>query len=100
MAEFGIVAPQGLRHVELLTKQVAHEQERVPELARSILQLIVDQLRDTMARVQEIETRLAQWHRQSKVSQSIATVPGVNIMGASAIAATAAESPLALGLAA
>jgi len=80
MAEFGIIAPQGLRHVELLTEQVAHEQERLPELARSILQLIVDQLHDTMVRVREIETRLAKWHRQSKVSQSIATVPGVGIM--------------------
>ena len=94
MAEFGIIAPQGLRHVEVLVKEVAHEQERVPELARSILQLIVDQLRDTMARVREIETRLAQWHQQSKVSQSIATVPGVGIMGASAIAATVADPSL------
>ena len=34
MAEFGIIAPQGLRHVELLTKEVAHEQERLPESAR------------------------------------------------------------------
>ena len=94
MAEFGIIAPQGLRHVELLTEQVAHEQERLPELARAILQLIVDQLHDTMVRVREIETRLAKWHRQSKVSQSIATVPGVGIMGASAIAATVADPSL------
>jgi transposase len=94
MAEFGIIAPQGLRHVELLTEQVAHEQEQLPELARSILQLIVDQLHDTMVRVREIETRLAKWHRQSKVSQSIATVPGVGIMGASAIAATVADPSL------
>ena len=72
MAEFGIIAPQGLGHVELLTKEVAHEQERLPELARSILQLIVDQLHDTMARVREIELRLAKWHRQSRVSQSLA----------------------------
>jgi transposase len=33
MAEFGMVAPQGLRNVELLTKIVAHEQERLPDLA-------------------------------------------------------------------
>lgn len=94
MAEFGIIAPQGLRHVELLTEQVAHEQEQLPELARSILQLIVDQLHATMVRVREIETRLAKWHRQSKVSQAIATVPGVGIMGASAIAATVADPSL------
>jgi transposase len=94
MAEFGIVAPQGLRNVEMLTKMVAHEQERLPELARSILQLIVDQLHDTMARVRVIEVRLAKWHQQSICSQLLATVPGVGIMGASAIAATVADPSL------
>jgi len=94
MAEFGIIAPQGLRSVEVLTKAVAHEQEGLPELARSILRLIVDQLRDTMARVREIETRLARWHRQSRISRLLATVPGVGIMGASAIAATVADPSL------
>ena len=91
MAEFGIVAPQGLRHVEILTKTIAHQQERLPELARSILQTIVDQLNGTMARIREIEGRLVQWHRQSRVSRLLATVPGVGIMGASAIAATVAD---------
>jgi transposase len=91
MAEFGIIAPQGLRHVEILTKTIAHQQERLPELARSILQTIVEQLNGTMARIREIEGRLARWHRQSRVSRLLATVPGVGIMGASAIAATVAD---------
>jgi transposase len=91
MAEFGMVAPQGLRNVELLTKIAAHEQERLPELAQQMMQLIVDQLHDTMTRVRQIELRLTQWHRQSRVSQLLATVPGVGIMGASAIAATVAD---------
>jgi transposase len=94
MAEFGMIAPQGLRNVELLTNIVAHEQQRLPELAQQILQLIVDQLQDTMARVREIELRLTQWHRQSQVSRLLATVPGVGIMGASAIAATVADPSL------
>jgi transposase len=47
MAEFGIVAPKGLRHVGILTKIIAHQQERLPELAHSILQTIVDQLNGT-----------------------------------------------------
>jgi transposase len=68
MAEFGIVAPQGLRHVGILTKTIAHQQERLPELARSILQTIIDQLNGTMVRVREIERRLVSWHRQSLVS--------------------------------
>ena len=94
MAEFGIIAPQGLRNVEDLTKIIAHEGERLPGLARSILQALVDRLTDTMVRVREIEKRLAQWHRQSQVSQWLATVPGVGIMGASAIAATVTDPHL------
>jgi transposase len=81
MAEFGVIAPQGLRNVELLTKIVAHEQERLPEFARQILQLIVDQLHDTIVRVRKVELHLTRWHRQSQVSQLLATVPSVGIMG-------------------
>jgi hypothetical protein len=32
MAEFGVIAPQGLRHVEILTKTIAHDQERLPRV--------------------------------------------------------------------
>ena len=91
MAEFGIIAPQGLRHVEGLIKYLAHEQERLPELARAILRMIVDQLHDTMGRVRQIELRLTKWHWQNRISQLLATVPGVGIMGATAIAATVAD---------
>ncbi len=47
-----------------------------------------------MTRVREIEVRLTRWHRQSKCSQLLATVPGVGIMGASAIAATVTDPSL------
>ncbi len=94
MAEFGIIAPQGLRHVEGLTNEIAREQAHLPELARSILQTIVDQLRDTMARVHEIETRLTRWHKESRVSRLLATIPGIGIMGATAIAATVSDPSL------
>lgn len=94
MAEFGIIAPQGLRHVEDLITILAHQEERLPELARCILQTVVDQLNDTMLRTREIEARLAKWHRQSPLSQLLATIPGVGIMGASAIAATVVDPSL------
>ena len=37
MAEFGIIAPQGLHNVEDLAKIMAYQGERLPELARPIL---------------------------------------------------------------
>jgi transposase len=94
MAEFGIIAPQGLRHVEELVAEIAQEQARLPELARSILQTLVDQLRDTTTRVSEIEARLAKWHKESKMSRLLATIPGIGIMGATAIAATVSDPSL------
>ncbi len=94
MAEFGIVAPQGFAHAEELVAVIDDEKSPLPELARSILRLVVAQLKDTMARTHEIEVQLAKWHRQSKVSQLLATIPGVGIMGASAIAATVADPTL------
>jgi transposase len=94
MAEFGITAAQGLAHVEELVAVIDNEQSPLPELARSILRMVVAQLKDTMARTHEIELQLAKWHRQSKVSQLLATIPGVGIMGASAIAATVTDPTL------
>ena len=94
MAEFGIIAPQGLRHVEARKEEIAREQARLPELARSILQTIVDQLRDTMSRVREIEVRLTRWHTDSKVSRLLATIPGIGVLGATAIAATVTDPSL------
>jgi hypothetical protein len=55
MAEFGIIAPQGLRLVQDLTKIIADQGERLPALARPILQLVVDQLNDTSARIRDVE---------------------------------------------
>jgi transposase len=94
MAEFGIIAPQGLRNVKDLIKGLAIEQSKLPELARSILRMVVDQLHDTMARVHDIEVRLAKWHRHSALSRLLATVPGIGIMGATAIAATVTDPSL------
>ena len=84
LAEFGVVAPQGLRHVECLVAAIEEDAD-LPALARSILRLIVAQLNDTQAKVRQIEARLAQWHRNSRLSRLLATVPGVGVMGASAI---------------
>ena len=94
MAEFGIIAPQGLRNVETIDRRHSDDEHGLPELARSILLLVVDQLNDTTARVRDIEARLAKWHRGTRSASLLATVPGVGIMGASAIAATVTDPSL------
>ena len=47
LAEFGIVAPQGAHKVAQLTMRLADPgDDQVPAAARSVLQVLVDQLRD------------------------------------------------------
>lgn len=94
LAEFGIIAPQGLRHIERLAGAIEEDSPALPELARSILRLVVAQLNDTQAKVRQIEAKLAKWHRSNRVSKLLATVPGVGIMRASAIAATVSDPNL------
>jgi transposase len=94
LPEFGVVSPQCLRHVERLVAAIEDNKAGLPELARSILRLIVAQLHDTQAKVRQIEARLAQWHPNSRLSRLLATVPGVGVMGASAIAATTSDPSL------
>jgi transposase len=94
LAEFGIIALQGLRHVERLAGAIEEDSPALPELARSILRLVVAQLNDTQAKVRQIEAKLTKWHRSNRVSKLLATVPGVGIMGASAIAATVSDPNL------
>jgi transposase len=93
LAEFGIIAAQGLRHVEELIAAINDEKLALPELARSILRLIVAQFNDTEG-IKDLEAQLALWHRNSKMSKLLASVPGIDIMTASAIAATVSDPNL------
>jgi transposase len=88
LAEFGIVAPQGAGKVSQLTAVVADpEDTRVPALARSVLQSLVDQLRDTERRVEELDARLAEQAKADEVCQRLMTIPGIGPVAATALAA-------------
>ena len=63
MAEFGFIAAKGLVHVEELVEAIEDDETPIPDLALSILRIIVAQLKDTDAKVRELEAKLAQWHR-------------------------------------
>jgi transposase len=43
------------------------------------------------ARIRQLERELLAWHRSSELSQRIATVPGVGLLGATALAATVTD---------
>jgi transposase len=93
LAEFGIVAPQGAGKVAQLTAVLADpEDTRIPGLARQVLQNLVDQLRDTERRVEDLDAQLAEQAREDKVCQRLMTVPGIGPITATALAATIGDA--------
>jgi transposase len=92
LAEFGVVAPQGLRNVGRLIAIVRDEGDaRLPDLARQVLQVLATQIEQIEAAVAAIEKQLMAWHKANPVSQRLATIPGIGPIIATAIAATVAE---------
>jgi transposase len=86
LAEFGIVAPQGIHRVEKLAAQV-HD-PAVPPLAREVLMRLVDELASAWRRIEALEARLVALHRANVVSRRLASIPGVGPITAMATAST------------
>ena len=91
-AEFGIVASRGVRDIDRLLQLLTETDIRLPGLAREMLRVLADQLRDIASRVRAVELELLSWHRSNKVSRRLATIPGVGPITASAIAATVIDA--------
>src|SRR2546426_7615418 len=92
LAEFGVIAPQGLRNVDKLIAIVRDERDaRLPDLARQVLQVLAAQIEQLEAAVAAIEKQLMAWHKSNPVSQRLASVPGIGPIIATAIAATVVE---------
>ena len=92
LAEFGIIAAQGLSHVGKLLAIVADEEDdRVPALARAALSTLAGQWRELQVRIKDIEDKIVAWHRADAASRRLATIPGVGPITASAMAATVSD---------
>ena len=93
LAEFGIVAPQGSHRISDLTARLADPgDEKIPATARAVLQVLVDQLRETGRRIGELDERLRTRAREDEVCRRLMTIPGVGPITATALAATIGDA--------
>lgn len=89
MAEYGIIAPLGVRNMAGLIAIVRDREDgRVPDLARDVLGVLADEVEHLGTKIAAIEAQIATWHKSNAVSQRLATIPGVGPMIATALAAT------------
>jgi transposase len=90
LGELGIVAAQGREGLQELLAIVADpKDQRVPiEDARASLMLLAAQLQAVQTMIGLIEKRIIAQHRLNEASKRLETIPGIGVIGATAIAAT------------
>lgn len=84
MAEFGIIGPKGSKRVEDLQSELG----ALPEAAGLPLQALFDQFADARSRIDRLTAEIEEIHRKSEMSRRLASIPGVGVLTATAIAAT------------
>ena len=88
LAELGLIAARGREGLQTLIGVVKDRTSELPDLARRTLQIILDQLTAVGQQIGEIEHHIHAQHRSSEASRRLETIPGIGVMGATAIAAT------------
>jgi transposase len=92
LAELGLVAAQGREGLHQLRAIVADEDDkRLPIDARASLIVLATQLEAIKTAIAALERRLIAQHRTNAASRRLETIPGIGVIGASAIAATVAD---------
>jgi transposase len=93
LSEFGIVAAQKRRGLaELLAIIGDVEDDRLPPLARQLLQTLVAQLRDLDRRITDLDGRLSELARAEAACRRLTEVPGIGPVIATALVATLADA--------
>jgi transposase len=92
LAELGIVAAQGREGLKELLAIIADEGDaRLPLDARASLIVLAAQLQALQTLIGSLEKRLVVQHRANEASKRLISIPGIGIIGASAIAATVTD---------
>jgi transposase len=92
LAELGIVAAQGREGLKELLKIIASEQDaRLPVDAHTSLVVLAAELQAMQTLIGSVEKRIMAQHRSSEASQRLESIPGIGVVGATAIAATVTD---------
>jgi transposase len=88
MAEFGVVVPEGARHIrELLAILEDRSDQRVPELLKSALLLTAERLRGVQEQAEAIDKQIVEWGRSNQTYRHLITIDGYGPILSSAMAA-------------
>jgi transposase len=88
-ADFGIVVAKGPSHVSQLVRAVKDPDEPIPEIARPILQMLVETLHRLDEQIAGLDQEVAQRAKENETARRLMTIPGIGPVIAVALAALA-----------
>jgi transposase len=93
LAELGLVAEKGREGVVELAAIISDERNShaLPPAMKQALQAILDQLTALQKQVGQLDRCIHAQHRASDVSRRVETVPGIGVIGATAITSTVTD---------
>jgi len=92
LSEYGIALPQGVRVVSRCLPEILEDADNgLPMLTRYLLAELKAEHDQLLERTDRFETQLKAWHAGNAMSQRLASIPGIGVLTATALAATVGE---------
>ena len=89
LGEFGIIVPQGLSALGMRVPEIVEDGENeLPGSMRLLLARLHQHLQHLDAEVGVLEDEIKRWHREDEASRRVAAIPGIGVLGASALVAS------------
>ena len=93
LAEFGVIAASGPVHTSKLIAAIEDPASDLPQAARGILAVLVEQLRSLDERVAVLDREIARHAKENSVARRLMTIPGIGAVTAAALTALAPTGP-------
>jgi transposase len=92
LSEYGIVLPQGVKAIsQSMPALLEDADDGLPMLTRHLLAELKAGHDQLIERTERVEGQIKAWHATSRVSQRLASIPGIGVLTATALAAVVGE---------
>lgn len=93
LSEFGIVIPPGIRSIVKQVPEILEDGENgLPGTMRNLIERLTENLQAMDRQAKELEAQIQLWHRENEASHTLAEIPGLGPITASAIVATIGDA--------
>jgi len=89
LQEYGIVIPRGVRHIPACVPSILEDGENeLTPVFRTLLSSLYEGYKVLIDQIKVLEGYIEAWHKNSTASQRLASIPGIGVLTATALAGT------------